>query len=361
MKKTAYLYLTIALIGMGCTSAMEDELVDENYAPIIEKLVRGTTTTERPEVGALQIGSGGLCTGTLVGENLVISAAHCFDFVTQDSNVTARFHIRSNGSLYQYPVSGVVSLGSDAGANDILLARLGQSVPQSVAVPLSIAQSAPPMGSQLTIFGYGCTNRDNQSGAGVKRKVVFRQGHESTNLCPGDSGGPVISETNEITRINSAYWLDNVGADIYGDVPLNFGRLQAAASRLNATLSEQVIVPEDYYDPTENIDEVCGFDVQAHTKWACGDDGSSRVRCRKGHVPEFEFCGQGCRAGRAGESALCLVAADRPSCGPEYAVFSEWTCTSDEAHSLRCRNGKIELQRCPSGCFAGESMPAGCE
>ena len=89
---------------------MEDELVDENYAPIIEKLVRGTTTTERPEVGALQIGSGGLRTGTLVGENLVISAAHCFDFVTQ-TQTSLQDLIRSNGSLYQYPVS-VVSLGS---------------------------------------------------------------------------------------------------------------------------------------------------------------------------------------------------------------------------------------------------------
>src|SRR5687768_13569498 len=42
-----------------------------------QSLVGGRTTTERPEVGRIGTSGGGTCTGTLVGSDTVISAAHC--------------------------------------------------------------------------------------------------------------------------------------------------------------------------------------------------------------------------------------------------------------------------------------------
>ena len=98
--------------------------------------------------------------------------------------------------------------------DDIALLRLKDPVPESVASPTSLAHSATGEGSEITIFGYGCTERARRTGSGTKRAYATVY-DRSFNLCPGDSGGPVVlGSDGPILLINSAYYTRS-GKDIF--------------------------------------------------------------------------------------------------------------------------------------------------
>ena len=364
MDTMKYITSMIAIaISLGCSDPpIEAPMTSPPSEQIFEKLVNGRLTQERPEVGIIKM-DGGMCTATLIRADMVISAAHCVGHQSRTNpDVYGRFIVETSSGERTYSIEKFVSLGGSAGRDDIALLKLAESVPGNVALPARLGSGAPSQGSELTIYGYGCTERSGQTGAGSKRKVVFEQGTQSTNLCPGDSGGPVFSkETGLVTRINSAYYLDNVGADIYGDVPANFGRIQAEINELSDGIDNGEPEEDDAYDPTRGLTEVCGFHYTTQKTWRCNPDSARRFRCRKGHAPEFENCNAGCTDNGQGVDATCKVGDQSPACGDAYSEFDNWTCTADGNHMLRCRQDRVQIQQCNLGCSPGAIEQAGCE
>lgn len=187
MRSVAIGLACIGLAGCGTDAA---ESTDGRGDP----LVNGQETWERPEVGLISVG-GIRCTATLVAPRVLVSAAHCLGYRTAGTSGNyGSFTIRSgpDAAPLRFQVERYRSYSRSLGSTDVALLLLSTPVPESVARPAGLARSRPPAGERITVYGYGCTVRGTQIGFGTKRKRDFLEGQRLNNLCPGDSGGPVI-------------------------------------------------------------------------------------------------------------------------------------------------------------------------
>ncbi len=221
-----------ALLALGC--APTDELDDPTRS---DGLLNGTLTYDHPEVGSMEMGSG-FCTATLVRANVAITAAHCVGYGTQDTAGTygSLTLYRTAGDFRTFTIARYRSFARAVGTSDIALLLLAQNVPADFVTPASLASSAPARGTSVTIYGFGCTDRDTHAGTYSKRRYAHAWGSATANLCPGDSGGPTLAGA-AVVRINSGYWVDAAGRDIFGDVPANLGSIDGQITAWNGTPS----------------------------------------------------------------------------------------------------------------------------
>ena len=196
-----------------------------NPGPLQEKsseIVGGQVEAGYAAVGALVANGDQFCTGTLVTDRAIVTAAHCLEGGTEASAVT--FFIgadtRSPSAGTALPVASLHSHPQYDGeqlVNDIAVVLLAQ--PASVA-PIARVPSmdASWVGRDALFVGYGVTSA-NANTSGEKRSVTipitavdagtFRYEHRARNTCFGDSGGPALADTNGTTHL--------LGVTSYGD------------------------------------------------------------------------------------------------------------------------------------------------
>ncbi|MBI5517737.1 MAG: trypsin-like serine protease [Deltaproteobacteria bacterium] len=337
--------------ALGCAAEEPERLADGTA-----EVLRGEVTYDHPEIGSLSVG----CTGTLVAPNVVISAAHCFGYgSTRSPGRYGTFSIRraAGEASVSYTIEQYVSYSSQLGTYDVALVKLATAVPASVATPAGVARSIPSRGTRLAVYGYGCTARGTSTDW-RKRRFVFTEGPASNNLCPGDSGGPVIvADTGAVLRINSGYYYDSFGTDIFGIVPANYDRIAAQITAWSGAPPSDGGggAPPGGGDgggggttpPTEPTppsgDGACGA-WAPYTVWHCSADGSIRGRCRAGAF-EQEPCGAGCEQRATGEDVCRVVT----NCGA-WEPFTAWHCSRDGSIRGRCREGRFEQEPCSAGC-----------
>jgi V8-like Glu-specific endopeptidase len=219
----------LATAGVGCSATTDPGTGDG----VEEGLVGGTDTTARPEIGKFSRG----CTATLIAPHYVLTAGHCTGYETTVSS-SDRFMITdTRGTSHSYTIDRIHIFGAysaagafneiafeytpdNVGTNDVALLHLSSDVPADVATPATIAKVPPSNGDRVTIFGFGCKDRNTRTGGGSKQYISFNYGTTSTALCPGDSGGPVVYGNfdggGQIWGTNTGYL--GSGADVFGNV-----------------------------------------------------------------------------------------------------------------------------------------------
>ena len=138
-------------------------------------------------VAAIEDGNGRYCSGTLIANDLVLTARHC--------NVSPGDHVvfgdDLSNSTMSVSVESVLNPGGEGSwfdGNDVALLRLSETVPNSVAKPVRLTGETNSIVGQIgTIFGYG--NNGVGSTGHQDSSDGFRWGGQNTVDFYGDFGG----------------------------------------------------------------------------------------------------------------------------------------------------------------------------
>lgn len=157
-----------------------------------------------------------VCTGSLIAENVVLTAGHCVPEVkagekagmyvvfTKDLNKLTKEVIRAVNKVVVHPKYGTEAEdGSDA--NDIALIRFtGLKAPGYELAKFLKDETLLTTGATVTLAGYGLTDGVNKTGDNLLRKTdvqilehfgkteVALDQSQGKGACHGDSGGPAF-------------------------------------------------------------------------------------------------------------------------------------------------------------------------
>ncbi len=193
------------------------ETNDTDLRAVVQLSTKFTTTTSRK------------CTGTLVTEDVVVTAAHCFCKTDDASDCFSTTRVKffdlptfppdfsTDATVIVHPGFSVVA-GTPQDDIAVVLLDMNNFAMEAVSnvIPIEVAMDEPSVGETLEVVGYGLSDAacEDLDTLGTQRTTdldvthvyadTFLMSSPGTGICGGDSGGPVLNDQHRITGVHSA-------------------------------------------------------------------------------------------------------------------------------------------------------------
>jgi V8-like Glu-specific endopeptidase len=294
--------VVIVPCALGCSSpAISDVRVTETSDPVAlgsqrSPILDGTAAPEMTSIVGIVNFAGGLCSGSLIAPNLVLTARHCIAASEDDTTAvscdeTTLDSPDSAGAVFVVPLPQVSDNPADYHAvsairtpegatslcgSDVALLQLTTALTLPALTPRT---DAPLLaGEAYTAVGYGIDGTRARGEAGTRRELdglsVECVGEECAEdsvfpnewrgpkgACSGDSGGPALDAEGRVIGVLSrgkVGCLSNVYADVfdYGEWLREAGLTAAQAGRYRAP---QWACPDCAPEESESLSSSCSF------------------------------------------------------------------------------------------------------